>query len=214
MPIHILREPVNMNYIYTALMTYMIRHPSVLKNGITKYTPIIQACDHTGWLDFQQDGLRYTFVDTFTLDDFVTGTKESLSNVNLITNGSFQHNYNHPLVKTVNGKIVPITLKDILEDPASKQTYSNNYGTNGSTLYDYAVATDNASETIINECPIDVRLISYGHPVYYTHTYYLLDGNGNQTTKEAIIGIIKYKNDKGVPMIFFAGTPIREFIAD
>lgn len=214
MPTHILENAININYLYNALITVVLNNPSILRNGITKYTPIIRSCDHTGWDDFRRDGLRYTFVDTFRLEDFVVASPETMRYVNLITNGSFQHNYNHPLVKIVNGVVVPITLDDILKDPASKTTYSNQFGEQGNTLFAYSEATLTAFCGVAKECPIDVRLIAYNHPVNWFHTYNLLDGNGNVTIKKSILTVIKYKDLQERDMIFFAGTPYEEYILD
>ena len=212
MPTQLLKEPVNMNYTYTALMTYFLRNPNILKKEMTKYTPIIQSCDHSGWDDYRRDGQRYIFVSTFTLEDFCMCTPESISRGTKITNGELQHNYNHPLVKTVNGGLYPVTLKDILDDPASKTTYSNQYGKNGNTLYSYALKSLTALTGILSECPIDLRLVSYNHPIYYIHTYHLLDGNGRETTKQSIFGLIKYLDSTGKTMVLYTGTPIVEYI--
>lgn len=66
----------------------------------------------------------------------------------------------------------------------------------------------------VKEFPVDVRLIAYNHPVTWVHTYNLLDGNGNVTVKKSILTAIKYKDMDGRNMMFFAGTPYEEYIAD
>jgi hypothetical protein len=214
MPVNLLGETVYMNYMYIALMTYIAMNPSILKTNLTKYTPIIKSCDHSGWDDYRNDGQRYIFVSTFTIEDFLLATPLSISRGTKITNGELQHNYNHPLVKTVNGVVVPVTLEDIMNDPASKETYSNQYGRSGNSLYDYALKSLTALCSIVKECPVDMRLVKYNHPIYYLHTYHLLDGNGRETTKKSVFGLIKYKSVEGNDMIFYSGTPVVEYLAE
>jgi hypothetical protein len=214
MPTNLIENTINMNYLYTALATCLTKDPSILRNGITNETPIVQSIGHSGWDDFKNDGLRYIFFFNFKLTDWLIGTLETVVNCEIINNDKIQHNYQCPLMKTVDGKRVPITYNDILKDPLSRTVYSKLSGYAGNSLYDFAIAGKTAHVQIISQCPVDVRLIRYNHPVYYEITYNLVTSTGEVTIKKSIVGIIKYRKVNGEENIVYFGTAIEEFIVD
>jgi hypothetical protein len=114
-------------------------------------------------------------------------------------------------LKSENGKEVPIKLIDIINNPLSRTIYSNQSGEQGNTLYDYALRIQAAHKQNIDQCPTDVRLIKFNHPLFYTITYNLVTSNGTVTVKTSIVGLIKYRKANGEIWIAFFGTPINEY---
>lgn len=214
MAVNLITNTINMNYLYSALTTTLVKSPSILRNGISNLTPIVNSCIHSGWDDFRNDGMRYIFFFNFKLEDFVVGSVDTVINSEIISHCSLQHNYQCPLIKSVNGQQLPITLKNIIDNPLSKNSYSLHTGTNGNSLYEYAIVIRNAHVQNISQCPIDVRLINYNHPFYYEIVYNLITSNGLQTVKRSIVVLIKYKKTDGSDFIAFLGTAIQEFIVE
>lgn len=212
MSTNLITNTIHMNYTYTSLLTALTQDPSILRNGVTNQTPLIRACSHSGWNDFNNDGRRYLIYYNFKLDDWVTGSPKSLATSEIICHDAFQFNYNCPLTKTVDGKVVPITLNDILKDPLSRTMYSNQTGNAGANLYEYAVKILSAHKQNLIKCPVDTRLIKYNHPIYYTTEYTFISSSGQPTIKSAIVGIIKYKKANGEEHVAVLGTALEEYI--
>lgn len=211
---NLVTNTIHMNYTYTSLVSALTQDPSILRNGVTNQTPLIRSCSHSGWNDFNNDGLRYLFYFNFKINDWIIDSPTTISNCELICHDAVQFNYNCPLTKTINGKVVPITLDDILKDPLSRTIYSNQSGDSGANLYEFALKIQSAHRQNIRQCPVDVRLIKYNHPVYYTIEYNLISSDGQLTVKRSIVGIIKYKKANGEDNIAFLGTAIEEYILE
>lgn len=202
----------NMNYLFTAFTTTLVRDPTILRNGITNLTPLVQSCNHSNWEDFHTDGMNYMFCFIWDLKDYILNTPRSVINCDIINHGGLQFNYEQPLVKNVNNKIVPVTLKDIIKNPLSKIMFSQQSGTSGGTLYDYALKIRSAHNTNLTKCPIDVLLMEYDNPTYFEIVYNLVASDGSVTTKRSMNGLIKFKSSTGVDRICMTGTGIHEYI--
>lgn len=202
----------NTNYLFTAFTTTLIRNPTILRNGITNLTPLVQSCNHSSWNDFEADGKNYMFCFIWDLKDYIINTPKSVVNCDIINHGGIQFNYDCPLVKNVNNKFVPITLKDIIQNPLSRIMFSKESGTSGGTLYDYALRIRSAHNTNLTKCPIDVVLMKYDNPTYYEFVYNLIASDGSVTTKRSMSSVIKFKSSTGVDRICIAGTGIHEYV--
>lgn len=214
---NVITDSVNMNYMYTALMIALTSDPSLLRNGISNETPIVHSCDHTGWESFKNDGMRYIFFINFKIQDFILGTLESLANGEIINQGAFKHNYDYSLMKTVEGKRVPVTYNDILNDPISATQMSHQSfeeGVAGIPLATYVRQNIQASQRNIGLAPVDVRNIQYNQPFYYETRYTFTTTGGQTTVKRAMIGVIKYKKANGEDYVAFVGTPINELLVE
>ena len=210
--LNLIEHGVNMNYIYTALVSNIIRDPNLLRNGLTNESPLIQSCSHSNWDDFKADKKRYLFFWNFRLTDWLIATPKSVVNCEIICHDQFKCNYNCPLTKIVDGKTVPITLKDVIQNPLSRTMTSNELGDAGNTLYNYAIQIRAAHLQNLALCPIDLRLVEYNHPIYYEIVYNLVTSDGQLTIKRSIVCAIKYKKENGEDNVAFAGTAIEEYI--
>ena len=210
--LNLIENSVNMNYIYTALVSNIIRNHKILQKGLTAESPLIQSCSHSNWDDFKADKKRYLFFWNYRLTDWLILTPKSVINSELICHDQFRLNYNCPLTKIVDGKTVPITLKDIIKNPLSRTMTSNELGDAGNTLYDYAMQMLAAHSRNLSLCPIDMRLVEYNHPIYYEIVYNLVTSDGQLTVKRSIMCAIKYKKENGEDNIAAIGTAIEEYI--
>lgn len=208
---NLIEHPSNMNYLYSALCTTLIRNPSILKNGISNLTPIIQSCNHSGWTDFNNDGRRFILFFNFKLIDYLLRTPKSIGNCEVINQGGLQHNYKCPLMKSVNNKLVPIQLKDVLANPLSNIIFSEELGETGITQNRYAKQIYTALSQMISQCPIEVQMMKYDTPETYPATFNLITPDGQLTSKDVIICIIKYKKADGTDYVAHFGTGINEY---
>lgn len=211
---NLIPNTINMNYNYTTLMTAFVKDKSILRNGISNAHPIVQSINHSGWNDFNNDEKRFILFFNFKLRDYIIAKPNNIENCQVINQGALQHNYQCPLMKTVEGSSaqVPILLGDVINNPLSRTIYSNQSGENGISQHDYALQIRTALGQMIGFCPIDVRLLNYNHPFYYEVTFNLLTSTGQLTEKKAIVGIIKYKIASGEDYVVHTGTGISEFI--
>jgi hypothetical protein len=209
---NLIEHSVNMNYTYTSLANTIIRDPLILRKGLTDESQLIQSCSHSSWDDFRRDKKRYLFFWNFHLNDWLIATPKSVMNCEIICHDQFKCNYNCPLIKTVDGTRVPITLKDVIKNPLSRIMTSNELGDSGNTLYDYAIQIRSAHLQNLSLCPIDMRLIRYNHPIYYEIVYNLVTSDGRLTVKRSIVGAIKYKKENGEDYVAFFGTAVEEYV--
>lgn len=210
--IQLISNTIQINYIFTAMICTLLKDPSILRKGVTNLTPLIRSCSHNSWTDLNTDGLRYIFFYDMRLSDFVTGTLESIGNANIVSLESVQHNYNYPLMKVVNGVAVPVTINDILHNPASTSMHSNQSGSSGSTVYDYMLQGRINVHAIASQCPSIIQLVNYNKMINYEYEYNLIASNGQPTKKRSIIGVMKYKRENGEDWVMLSGTGISEYI--
>lgn len=208
---HLINEPVWMNYTYTALITYIVRNPFFIKRLLKNKSQIIQACSHSSYEDFLADERRYIFFSNFKLSDYLTAKWDTIGDGEIIMQDQIQINYGYPLTKKIRGIDVPITMHDIIRDPLSTTIYSQSEGTSGSSLYDYAMTCRRSLTSTAKQCPIDLRLVQYDHPVHYISEYDFIAPDGTITKKHSVVCVIKYKNDNNQDYVVSIGTGIREY---
>ena len=118
---------------------------------------------------------------------------------------------NHPWFNTI---YLSDKEKDVLANPLSNAVHSEQSGYPGITQYTYAKQIYTALGQMISQCPMDVELIAYNHPLFYQATFNLTTSMGEITSKDVIICVIKYKKADGKDYIAHFGTGVNEFLAN
>lgn len=181
--------PVTSNHKFQIFNFAVVNDPTLSTQKVNPNYPPINKINNHSYEMMKENSYKYTACQLFDLDAFADPSIEKTKLTEIIAHDQIRFNFNTKLILP---NKQTIRYGDILNDPTSYNTYSIQYGKEGINLQTYINILIEALYQHVIQCPVDMRLVDYDHPVFYTVDYIFTDLKGNKTIKTSTNAAYKF----------------------